>query len=525
MRRLVIRARGAPRRVGGGSERAPLLCTCALAVSMCSCDMLARDEFSVLSWAPGEGFVTEPFPIRIRFSPEPDRASVENAFSLLEDGEAVAGTFGWNGDTITFRPDAPPRPSSAYRLLLSGEARSPAGVSLEQPFEARFTTRNEEERPSVAGFLPGDGALLTDRFQTLTLRFSEPVRGASLGACLSLRPSTRGTWSPSPEGNVATFKPLEPWRAGLDYELRVSGELEDAGGMRMGAPWGGRFRLAGEGEGPVLLGVDAVGPDGLVAATLAPDRDDDGVVTRNAGWEGSWRLALRFSSTVRRSGLESRLLLTGGPGLSILGLGEESERFEVDLVGRPDWGALLVLELSPGVEDGHGVGSAGGAVYRLVADGPGSRPPRLAGIRLPLRPGEASASDRGLRAFASGGGFETLVLEDEAEAYPLGREVPTSMELYLELAEGAELDAVSIMESLRIAVANEALSVSVDKVRLGGIDWAEPHEPWSGFAVASVDARLRNGIGSGIVTVSLAAGLKDGAGNESAEAQAVALLK
>ncbi len=524
MRRLAVRARAVPRRVGGPGGRR-LLCRCALTVALCSCDLLARDELSVLAWTPGEGFVTEPFPISLRVSPGPDRASVENAFSVLEDGEAVAGTYSWNGDTMTFRPDAPPRPSSVYRLLLSGEARSLTGASLARPFEARFTTRKEDERPSVAGFSPGDGGSLTDRYQPLTLRFSEAVRGASLGACLSLRPSTRGTWSLSAEGDAATFKPLEPWRAGQEYELRVSSELADSGGSRMGAPWGGRFRLAGERGGPVLLGLDAVGPDGLVVASLAPDRDDDGAVTRNAGWEASWRLALRFSSTVRRSSLESRLSLSGGPGLRIRGLREESDRFEVDLVGRPDWGALLVIELSPGVEDGLGAGSAEGAVYRLVADGPASRPPRLVGLRLPLRPGEASASDRALRVFAAGGGFETLALEDEAGAYPLGREVATVVEVYLELAEGARPDAVSIMESLRIAVASEALSVTVDKVSLGGIDWAEPHEPWSGHAVARVDARLRNGIGSGIVTVSLAAGLRDGAGNECAKAQAVALLK
>lgn len=494
-------------------------------IYLSSCALPWTEGLTILSWTPGTGVVPEGFTVSLRFSGSPDRSSVENAFSLLEDGEALEGGFEWSDATLTFIPCAPPRQGSAYRLIVGGGARTLSGASLAAPFEARFSTRREEERPRVIEFSPGDGRPLADRSQPLSLRFSEAVARGSLAASLSLRPAMRGTWIPSPDGTVATFRPLEPWNGTEEYVLRVSADLEDASGARMGSPWSARFGLAGTSEPPFLLGVDALGPDGLVVASLSPDVDGDTAVTRNPGWESSWSLALRFSEPVSRATLEPRLALSGGPGLSVRGSEEESARFELDLLGRPAWGALLVLELSPGIEDGRREASVEGAVYRIVADGPGSRPPRLAGLRLPLRPGAAEPSERELRAFASGGTFETLVLGSEAEAYPIGQDAATVMELYLELAPEACLDLSSVMRGLRVAATNGALSVAIDRVAPGGIAWAEPYEPWAGCAVARVELRIRNGIDSGLLTVALEAGLRDDRGNASDEAQAVAVLK
>jgi hypothetical protein len=223
--------------------------------------------------------------------------------------------------------------------------------------------------------------------------------------------------------------------------------------------------------------------------------------------------------------LDSRTTAEGGPGLTL----ETSQEHSAVAVFRfdesPDYGSRILVRVRSGVDDVRGNATESDIVFHLVADGPGSRPPRLVGIRVPMAPGEADPDDRELVAFAIEEPFSTIAIEDGTTRYPVDVSMSTSIELYMELAEGSSLDALSLMSSFRLSSTNGALDFSAERVAVTGLDYAPPHGPWAAFAVARIDGKLTNRVDSGVVTFKLASGFEDSAGNATVADQSLPLLK
>ena len=79
--------------------------------------------------------------VSVGFSEPMDRASAEQAFSLQRDGgAAVAGSFSWSGETLTFRPSQPLARRAAYRITVAGSATDVAGNRLSSSTTGRFQT-------------------------------------------------------------------------------------------------------------------------------------------------------------------------------------------------------------------------------------------------------------------------------------------------------------------------------------------------------------------------------------------------
>jgi hypothetical protein len=142
-----------------------------------------------------------------------------------------------------------------------------------------------------------------------------------------------------------------------------------------------------------------------------------------------------------------------------------------------------------------------------------------------LAPGAAAPGDRGLAAFGTEAPYAALTLAGEAESYPYGVATPTSIELYFEVAPGAFLDRLSIMDSFGVSATNDAMSFSASGVVLAGVDYAALHGPWAAYAVARVDGTLTNNVDTGVITFTVSSGFKDSAGNETSAAQSLPLVK
>jgi len=161
----------------------------------------------------------------------------------------------------------------------------------------------------------------------------------------------------------------------------------------------------------------------------------------------------------------------------------------------------------------------------LLADGPGSEPPRFVGIRIPLAPGEADPGDRDLTVFPVDQPYATIALSGGTGRYPVGIPTATSLELYIELAPGACLDLASIMESFAVSGGNGAIDVLLNRITVAGIEYAAPYAPWAGCSVARVDGTLTNRVNCGIMTFGLVAGFRDSSWNATRAAQSLPLLK
>lgn len=509
---------------------APLGAFASLLAALCapsSCSLLGPDDFAVSSWSPGPGRreAAALSAVRVSFSARPDRVSAENAFSLSADGSLLSGSFSWDGAVMSFSPFLGFRDGADYALTVREEARTPGGVSLARKFEGRFSTKAEDGRPSVAATEPSDGGVLPGRFDRLVIRFNEPVDRASYRGALSLAPAVSGVWRLEDGGRAAVFEPLEAWAWGSPYLARVSAELRDESGNRIGRAYEFRFSVGEDRAPPSLAGAEALDAAGGVAAALVATDPSGGTGGLNSGWEAGWRLRLRFSEPVSTGTLASRVVASSGLALRM----EEGEGIREDatfaFAERPAFGAVFTIKMKSGVEDSFGNATKAEVEFLVVADGPSSAPPRLIGVRLPLAPGEPDPGLRRLAAFPADEPFATLPLGSGAAEYPPGAPTPSSIELYFELASGASIEPFSLMSSFSLSSANDALYFSPLAVSPGGLAYAEPYGPWAGYAAARVDGLVTNRAASGVVTLRLAAGLRDSAGNAAPLAQTLPLLK
>jgi len=508
----------------GFGYRLRLALFCAFLVD--SCNLLCLTPLTITDWTPGTGFhVASDMRITLAFSSEPDRVSAEDAFSLVCDGESVAGYFGWDGALMSFVPFGPLVANAEYRLSVSADVRTPRGFSMEHAFDVRFTTRPEYDRPWVVATSPEAFGCLSAPDASISVQFSEAIDRATFRDALSLEPSISGDWHLDEACSTASFKPSSFWQPGLTYRLDISSDLMDTSRNRMGRDYSTEFASGMDGVPPGLVSVGAVNAGGADMMAFHLDDRTDSIMTVNHGVETTWSVRLQFDEPVVLRTLVSCLVCDGGPALMLATAGEASDLVVFNFEQRPSYGACLVVRALPGIEDVAGNATVNDITWRMTMDGPASAPPRLLGIRLPLAPGAEAIADKQLVSFSLDQPFTTIALTGEPDGYPIGVPTMVTMELYLNIAAGAALDRFALMQSFGITATNGALEFQPLRVDLGGFESVPACEPWSTSAVARISGTLTNRASSGVITIALAAGFHDSLGNTTATPQSLPLLK
>lgn len=503
------------------------LVLCALLmVSVSGCDILRKEPFELEKWSPGPDYRGDgsDVALRLEFSSDCDRASVENAFSLTEDGQRVRGAFTWSGRILAFSPYAAYRPNREYALTIDEGASDCRGVSLEKTVEETFWTHStggaETERGSVVEFDPSDGATFPEPRREIVLRFSRPVTAADCRDLVSFSPSISGTWSVDGEtsGTAARFKPIVDWETGAEYRVEVPESMVDYERVRFGRSASSRFRRGSDSTPPQLEAFEILDSGGALVAAVEPGSEFPGL---NRGD----RIRFRFSEPVDLSSVDTRIIAE--PSLSLVRktLGGISASAVYEPAELPSWGSRIVVRLSSGVRDPSANEAVSYGPYRLSFDGAASRPPVLVGIRLPLAPGAADEASRMLAAFAAGDAFTSIDISGGADRYPTDTAVATTVEVYCVLADGASVDPFSVMEKFRVSATNGALSFSPRNVRTSSFTYAVPYGPWAGCARFEVDGYLTNRTAAGVVTFELSSGFSDSLLNRTTEAAILPLLK
>lgn len=492
-----------------------------------SCGALGAAPFKLLGWSPGGDPApgSAPFTLRLDFSMVPDTASVENAFSLSENGAPVAGEFLWDGASVNFIPYCGWSPQADYRLAVSGEARTADGLSLEPPFEVSFSTKVDKDRPRVDSTVPERGGIVLEGNSNITVKFSEPIDPALFPESVSFSPGARGRWTFDSSGTVATFTPMRAWEQGTEYEVRLSADVRDLCGNTMAEPYSFRFICGDDRVAPELLALEAIDAAGAAVLTLRQSSREDGTVLYNNGWETGWRLRASFSEDVVLSSVDTQVQCSSGLSLRRLTGGDCARVVEFSLKPAPEWGSVFYVDFSPGIRDAGANQTAEGLSCTIVADGPRSKPPRLLGLRIPLAPGMIQPADRCLSAFSVDRPYETIAITSDQGHFPVGIQTALVFECYFELAPGASIDILSLMDTFRARATNGALDFSAVAIRPGGLDYAAPCPEWPGAAIALIEGSLTNRAASGVFTVQFASGLVDSLGNVNHMAQTLALLK
>jgi hypothetical protein len=460
--------------------------------------------------------------VSISFSHDPDRLTVEQAFSLTEDDTVLDGSFIWEGRTLVFKPALPLELNRNYVLTILEDARDRAGVSMDKKFEAPFSTRGAGKRPSVLSVDPPDMGVITEPRREIRMEFSEPVKANSCVNAISFSPSAGGSWHLDAGDRRAVFVPQEPWERGTTYRIRVSPDFSGALGLTLGKEWTGYFIVGNDTTPPRLEAAHALDPEGNRALELLPE--ETGPLKReNAGWESSYRLRLDFSEPVDTADLKNRLVVE--PALTFEA--ETPPGYAAGVVFRftqtPRYLGVYLFRLNAGVRDAGGNESPDPTVFRIRADGPASRPPRLVGFRMPMAPGDPT--DEEALAFSAEEPFRGLPVNPGENRYPYEVSTPTWVELYFDVIPGAEIDRFSLMNLFRVDATNNALSFSPRSMEADNFSVPDKPPAWEAHYRIKVKGVLTNTVDSGVVIFQIASGLQDNRGNRNEGAFKIPLLK
>ena len=203
----------------------------------------------VVSRGPQRGQEQAPLdPVVLTFDQPMDQRSVEAAFAV---SPAVQGSFHWDKNRLTFLPsgDGFAR-ATRYRVTLDKQARSAAGLALQDDFVFDFRTQGYLEVVSIvpaqdAGDVPIDSAL--------TVVFNRPVvpltdiqgqSGLALHQLLVIDPEVPGTgqWL-----NTSTyvFRPSPNLLPGTTYQVTVHPALiQSVSDAVLQSPYRWTFRTA-----------------------------------------------------------------------------------------------------------------------------------------------------------------------------------------------------------------------------------------------------------------------------------------
>ncbi|MDR2134760.1 MAG: hypothetical protein LBP27_06595, partial [Treponema sp.] len=370
----------------------------------------------------------------------------------------------------------------------------------------------------------------------VSLVFSRPVALVSLREQVSFSPSMNGSWRLEGDGSAAVFTPAEPWAYGRRCEIRVSASLQGINGMDMGRDFTSVFTRGADREKPFLTGAWRLSENGgknplagevSAGASLAAEPfagpETAGTLPENSGWEKGDRLVLEFSEPVDSLSVKNCLGADGAPGIVMETLPGFSAGTVFRFESRPAFESRFFFRLNPGVKDAAGNESAEKYSFIIFADGIFSRPPSLAGVRIPLAP--ASAADPKLTSYAAEDIFADLPVTNGADRYPYSTARATWIELYFDTAPGAEMDILSVMECFRIDTSNNVLVFSPRTVTDRDFTVAEPEPRWKDRRRLEIRGFLTNTTSSGVVNIEMAPGLRDSLGNRSENKFIISLLK
>jgi hypothetical protein len=342
----------------------------------------------------------------------------------------------------------------------------------------------------------------------------------------------------------------------------ISPEFACARGLTLGKEFTVCFDVGNDKIPPRLEAAYALDQSGKAVLKLLPEETGP-LKQENSRWESSYRIRLDFSEPVDTADLANRLVTEPALPLKMetpplygteygmeygsnygieygsnygieygsnygIEYGTEygaayAGRVVFVFVQKAEYASSFLLRLNSGVRDAAGNQSSQPVVFRVRADGPCSKPPDFIGIRMPMAPG--NSADNEVLSFSVETPFLNLPINAGENRYPYEVSIPTWIELYFDLAPGADIDLLSLMNLFRVETTNNALFFSPRSMDAG--DFSLPPKPpaWEGYGRVKVTGTLTNTVDSGVVIFQIAPGLRDSLGNRNEKAVKIPLLK
>jgi hypothetical protein len=493
----------------------------ALALGAPGCSLFFIQPIRIVAWSPA---VEHPplaggVQVWVEFSAPVDKTKAEAAFALKEGSAVMAGSFAWQGNRMSFQPIEPISAGKDYEMTVSNTVENDLGVSLEADFHFDFSTKSGTTRPAVASFTPANHAVIDDLNTAIVVVFSEKVDAPSFYRAFSVSPRVEGIFAWSADGATCTFTPIRPYAWQTEYLVTIEGQLTDADGNSLPEDFSSRFYVGSESIPPAVIGVRNMVGGSAGSELIDPDDPSDALLTVKESWECTWGIEVRFSEPVLRDSLESYLVFSPGWRYTIESPSISSDRYVLEPSERLLFDTVYTLTVRQGVTDEQGNKTPADTIYRFRTNGEASRPPAAARLRFRRNPADPPAS-ASYAEYAQQDAFLSLDLA----AFPVGSTVPTYIDLYFSLAQGAGINLMSLMEAFSVSTTNGCAAIAITAMQVSGFADPQP-APVSGATPVRIHLDISNGVASGLVTWKLSGELIDSASNPIAAPWQLPLLK
>ncbi|MDR2730751.1 MAG: Ig-like domain-containing protein [Treponema sp.] len=462
----------------------------------------------------------------LAFSHDPNTSVVERNFTLTGDGNNVKGNFYWEDKKLFFNPIFPLQKNIEYIINLSLEACDIKGLCLERAFEKKFTTKYPSQHPVLLSCFPSSYSEVNNIRTEIVLNFSRPIPYESLYDNVSFSPSMSGFWNLNESKTEAIFTPADNWTLNKRYEIRILSSLTDANGYSLGKDFISVFTVSLDSEMPLLLYALSISNNGIktqLVQDITGYANIAGLSPETEGWEKNDKLCLVFSKEVDPLTVKNSLSAENAPNIIL----ESLPGFKTEIIfafeSRPAFESRFTFKLKSGVRDRTGNESAEEYIYRIFANGLSSRPPVLAGLRIPLSPG--NTDDMSPVFYSSDSLFDIIPITEDTDNYPIEKKIKTWVELYFETAQAASIDTFSIMELFRVETSNNVLRFYPSHIKTSDFTINYPQSGTEKLKRVEIIGDLINTANFGLIHFQIAAGLKDSLGNKNDNVQRISLIK
>ncbi len=455
--------------------------------------------------------------VEVLFSAEVERTLTEGAFSLLEDGIGVDGAVTWPGpDRLSFRPFERLERGKTYSIRITTRAEDVDGNSLKDEYTKTFRSSADSGRPRLVSVAPAPRSLVPAVRPEITLSFSEPMDTSSVIDAFSLSPDADGYFTESEDLTVFRYVLTEDLDWQTNYEIEIAEDAKDLAGNSLGIKETRAFFTGTDSEKPSVASATTAETN----LPLAEDSLLDAVETVTDGVAAKDAITIGFSEPMDKRSAEGAIRVTPHVGYETgwNGAGTELTLTPTD---RFAWNALVTLTVTTTARDLQGNPLARATTRKFRVNSPRSRPPRVVSVRFlngfdvsgtPLASGLVELEP--LSSFAFDAKFT-----DSTDA------VIAFFDVYLDLAEGADLSLAEFVESFSVSAGGASITPFACQID-DAVSYAKAAVPINGGAplpegrhVARYLALVSNH-GSryesvpGLLTLSLAAGFADSLGNE-----------
>ncbi|MCD4815081.1 MAG: Ig-like domain-containing protein, partial [Methanosarcinales archaeon] len=176
--------------------------------------------------------------IHVTFSEAMDQASAESAFST---SPVTFGSFGWNGNIMTYTPNSDLTPDTTYMVTIGTDAKDLADNNMEAEHTWEFTTATPDITPPTVIENEPTGTDVPVSTQ-IHVTFSEAMDQASAESAFSTSPVTFGSFGWN--GNIMTYTPNSDLTPDTTYMVTIGTDAKDLADNNMEAEHTWEFTTA-----------------------------------------------------------------------------------------------------------------------------------------------------------------------------------------------------------------------------------------------------------------------------------------